>query len=229
MKLKPFLIYIAIALSIFLFGKLTEENVLFPRFNKSYVQRFQKIYSNKEKELNKTMMELTVFLKNTNHLNANDFVLSQHIDLLDRQGLAVFVYEDDSLKLWSDNSIPISVLYSKSRVDSTFVYLKNAWCVPRTIKLGKYTLVGLILIKQAYLFENKFLNSAFQKDFNASPTVKISNRKLANRFPIVDSRNRFLFSLVFDQDTHHQLFQDYIPSFSYFAVIIFILWVILRL
>ena len=147
MKYKPYLIYASIAISIFLFGKLTEENILFPRFNTSYVQRFQKIYSTKEKDLNKIMTELTVFLKNTKHVHANDFVLSKHIDLLEQQGLAVFVYENDSLKLWSDNSVPISPLYSGSRIDSTFIYLKNAWYVPRTISVGKYKLVGLILIK----------------------------------------------------------------------------------
>ncbi|HEY4786338.1 MAG TPA: ATP-binding protein [Bacteroidales bacterium] len=229
MKFKPYVTYAAIAISIFLFGKLTEENILFPRFNKSYVQRFQKIYSTKEKDLNKIMTELTVFLKSAQHLHANDFVLSQHTDLLERQGLAVFVYVNDSLKLWSDNSVPIATLYSKSRIDSTFIYLKNAWYVPRTIILGKYTLVGLILIKQVYQFQNKFLTSEFQKDFNASPSVKISNRKLSNSYPIVSCHNRFLFSLVFDQDTRQPLFQAYIPSFSYFFLIIFILWVIYKI
>lgn len=225
MKFKPYLTYTVIAMSIFLFGKLTEENILFPRFNKSYVQRFQKIYSIKEKGLNKVMTELSVLLKNTNHIQVNDFILSKHIDLLERQGLAVFVYENDSLKLWSDNAVPISPLYSKSRIDSTYIYLKNAWYVPRTIKQGRFTMVGLIQIKQTYQFVNKFLTSNFQKDFNASPSVKISNRQLKGSYSIVDCHNRFLFSLVFDEDTHHPLFQSYIPSFSYFLLIIYLLWV----
>lgn len=229
MKFRPYLIYATVALSIFLFGKLTEENILFPRFNKSYVHRFQKIFSTKEKDLNKIMTELSVFLDSAKHIHANDFVISKHIDLLEQQGLAVFVYENDSLRLWSDNSVPISPIFSKSGIDSSFVYLKNAWYVPRTINLGKFKLVGLILIKQAYEYENKYLTSAFQKDFNASASVKISASKTPGSFPIVDCHNHHLFSLIFDQDTHQLLYQVYIPSFSYFFFIIFILWVIYRI
>jgi signal transduction histidine kinase len=172
------------------------------------------------------MMELSVFLDSTKHIHANDFVLSKHIDLLEHQGLAVFVYENDSLKLWSDNSVPISPFYSQSGIDSSFVYLKNAWYVPRTIYLGKFKLVGLILIKHAYQYQNKFLTSAFQKDFNASASVKIAAKKIPGSYPIVDCHNRYLFSLIFDQDTHQLLYQVYIPSSSYFLFIIFLLWVI---
>lgn len=228
MKFKPLLIYAVIAASILLFGKLTEENILFPRFNKSYVQRFQKIYSTKEKDLNKIMTEISVALNQPKSTHANDFVLSKHNDLLERQGLAVFVYENDSLKLWSDNSVPIAPLYSESKIDSSFIYLKNAWYVPRTISFQKYKLVGLILIKQAYQYENKFLTSDFQKDFNASPTVKISSDKSTHGYPILDCHNRVLFSLIFDEDTHLPLYQSYIPSFAYFILIIFLLWMVYR-
>jgi two-component system, NtrC family, nitrogen regulation sensor histidine kinase NtrY len=226
MKFKPFLVYALLALSIFLFGKLTEENILFPRFNKSYVQRFQKIYSTKEKELNKTMMELRVLLSKSPYLRSNDFILSKYMDLLDQKGLAIFIYRNDSLKLWSDNSVPISSLYSTSHIDSTLIYLKNGWYVPRTIRSGRFTLVGLILIKQSYQYENKYLTSSFQRDFNASPTVKIATRNSPGSFPIVDCRNNFLFSLYFDQDTHHSLFQTYIPSACYLLLVIFMLWIL---
>lgn len=229
MKLRNYLLYSLCAILIFLFGKLTEENILFPRFNKSYVQRFQKIFSTKEKDLNKIMNEVAVFLDSTKHIRANDFILSKHIDLLERQGLAVFVYENDSLKLWSDNSVPISVSFQKSLADSSFVYLKNAWYVPRTVVHGKFKLVGLILIKHAYLYENKYLSSSFQKDFNASASVKIISVKSHTSFPIVDCHKKYLFSLIFDQDTHQLLYQVYIPSLSYFLFLIFSLWFIYKI
>lgn len=229
MKFKPYLIYLTIALSIFLTGKLAEENILFPRFNQSYAQRFQKIFSAKEKELNKIMQELVAFLGKTDRLNSNDFVQSKHIGLLERRGLAVFVYENDSLKLWSDNSVPVSPLYSNSNIDSTFMYIKNGWYVPRTMKFGKYTLVGLILIRQSYAYENKFLTSYFQKDFNASPSVKISPNQVKGSFPIEDCHNQFLFSLIFDEDTYHPFFQTQIPSAAYLLLIIYLLWVVYRI
>jgi two-component system, NtrC family, nitrogen regulation sensor histidine kinase NtrY len=226
MKYKSYFIFLAIALCIFLFGKLTEENILFPRFNQSYVQRFQKIFSEKEKELNKMLTEQAFFLRKTNSLKTNNFFRSNHIGLLERRGLAIFVYENDSLKLWSDNSVPISNLYSQNQTDSSFVHLKNGWYVSRTIRLGKYTVMGLILIKQSYMYENKFFTSAFQKDFDTPPTVKMSSGKIPGSYPVKDCQNKFLFSLIFDKSTCHPFFQTNIPSVAYLFLMIYLLWVI---
>jgi two-component system, NtrC family, nitrogen regulation sensor histidine kinase NtrY len=226
MNIKTFIKYVFIALLIYLFGKLTEKNILFPRFNNSYVQHFQRVYNDKEKALNEIILKVISLTKKRQIINAHNPFFLEYIGLLEQKGLAVFVYQNDSLKFWSDNTVPISNSYSNSGIDSTFLYLRNAWYVPRIVKTGNIAVVGLIQIKQVYQYENKFLVTKFQKDFNVPASVKISTRELPNSFPIYNSKQRYLFSIVFDTSTQHPFFQKYIPSGAYFLLIIFILWTI---
>lgn len=224
MNLKPSLKFLLIALSILLFGKLTEQNILFPRFNQSYAHRFQKVFSQKEKELNQILLQCTDSTRGYHHIHTSDLDLSKYIGLLESRGLAVFIYENDSLHFWSDNTIPIAHEYSKCGIDTSFIYLRNAWYVPMTKKLNNVVVVGLIQIKQVYQYENKFLVNEFQADFHFPATVKISSKVLPSGFPIVNSKQRFVFSLVFDSSAHHPLYQLYIPSWAYFIAILLLLW-----
>jgi signal transduction histidine kinase len=178
--------------------------------------------------LNEILLKLIASLKNNPHVHAYNPDLSEHIGLLERKGIALFIYQNDSLKYWSDNSVPIASTYSRSNIDSTFLYLKNAWYVPRTVKTGNITIVGLMQIKQVYQYENKYLVTKFQKDFNVPASVKISTKELPNSFPILNSKKIYLFSIVFDLSAHHQFFQKYIPSASYFLLILFLLWAVYK-
>jgi two-component system, NtrC family, nitrogen regulation sensor histidine kinase NtrY len=229
MNLRLILKYAVIIFSIFLFGRLTETNILFPRFNNSYVQRFQRVYKDKEKSLNEVLLKIRASLKHKKNITTYDPDLSEYIGLIEPKGFAILIYEHDTLKFWSDNSVPVSLYYSQSGIDSTFLYIKNAWYVPRTVKSGSMTIVGLIQIKQVYQYENKYLVTKFQKDFNAPSSVKISTRLLPNSFPITNSKNKYIFSLVFDRSAHHLLFQKYIPSLSYFVMILLLLWFVTRI
>lgn len=221
MKIRSFIIYLAIILFIFLFGKLTESNVLFPRFNNSYASKFQKIYTNKEKELNQIMLKLTDLITKNHSAFPKNTNLIHYTGLLGNKGLALFIYENDSLVFWSDSGIPISNRFSKSGIDSSFVYLRNAWYVPKVKIIKNTKIVGLIQIKQIYQYENKYLINKFQDNFHYPSSVKISTKQLPQSHPILNSNHRIVFSLVFDSSSYHILYQTYIPSFCYFLVIIF--------
>ena len=229
MNIRKFLKYLTIITCILLLGKFTELNVLFPRFNHSYAARFQKVYLEKEKKMNQILLELASLAgKNpVNKLTKTD--LSAYIDLLDSKGLAVFIYENDSLTFWSDNAVLIASNYSQSGIDSSFIYLRNAWYMPCVKKVKSTTIVGLILIKQVYQYENKFLVNQFQRDFSFPATVKISRKPIPQSHPIQNSNQRTIFSLVFDSSAYHALYQSYIPSACYFIVIVLIFWFIYRL
>lgn len=229
MNVKPSLKFLLIALSILLFGKLTEHNILFPRFNQSYAHRFQKVFSQKEKELNQILLQCTDSVIGYHHIPKNEPGLSKYIGLLETRGLAVFIYENDSLRFWSDNTIPIAHEYSKCGIDSSFIYLQNAWYIPMTKKINNLVVVGLIQIKHVYKYENKFLVNEFQSDFHFPSTVKISSKVLPGSYSIVNSKQQLAFSLVFDSSAHHPLYQLYIPSWSYFLAFLFFLWFFYKL
>ena len=229
MNIKPSLKFLLIALSILLLGKLTEQNILFPRFNQSYANSFQKVFSQKEKELNQIVLQCIDSARGYHHIQTSDLDLSKYIGLLESRGLAIFIFENDSLRFWSDNTIPIAHEYSKCGIDTSFIYLRNAWYAPMTKKLNNVVVVGLIQIKQVYQYENKFLVNEFQADFHFPSTVKISSKVLPGSFSIVNSKMQFVFSLVFDSSAHHPFYQLYIPSWAYFSAILLILWFFYKL
>ncbi len=228
MKLKSVKRYIISIVLILLFGILTQNNFLFPRFNDSYVRNFQEIFTKKEKEINHIISDLTDIINTNPGFQGNTGLLNYTSHLKER-GLYVFIYNNDSLTFWSDNSVPVADQFSKSGIDSTFIYLKNAWYVPVVKTIKKINIVGLIQIKQVYQFENKYLVNNFQSDFNYPSSVKISTKFIPQSHPVVNSKNRILFSLVFDSGSYHQLYQTYIPSACYALVIILVLFIIYNL
>src|ERR1035437_926942 len=114
MNIRSIIKYGVITFSIFLFGRLTEKNILFPRFNSTYVQRFQRVYIDKEKALNEILLKIEASVKNKKDIHIYDPDLTEYIDLLGKKGIAIFIYKKDSLKFWSDNSVPISLQDRKS-------------------------------------------------------------------------------------------------------------------
>jgi signal transduction histidine kinase len=218
--------YKCILLAIFclLVGVLTERNIFFPRFNESYVKRFQKVYSRKEEDLTQILNQIRDSLIISRDVHPYEPSLLEKYNLLSKEGLAFFIYQNDTIRFWSDNSVPIATQYSESDLDSTsFIYLKNAWYVPKVRKIGRTVIVGLVLIKQVYQYDNKLLKNEFQEDFNYPSSVKISSKPVPKSFPIVDYENKYLFSLVFDVNTNHPLFELYLPALLYTLSIIFAL------
>ena len=224
MKIKPSHKYLFVALLCLLIGILTQNNILFPRFDQSYAKRFQNVYNNKEREIAQIIQPLADSVVRSARVNADNPIFFKYNNLLKKQGLGIFIFQNDTLKYWSDNMVPIASQFSKSGIDSTFIQIKNAWFIPRVIKKNNTVVVGLILIKQVYQYENKLLESQFQRDFAYPPSVKIASKVVPNSFPILDSKGIYLFSLVFDRSTEFPFYEYTFPSICYFVFFLFLLW-----
>lgn len=205
---------------VLIFGKLTEWNVLFPRFDNTYAQKFQKIFDNKERELQSYISYIEKTLRTVSGPAEIHNKLSRFYGLAEREGFGIFLFKNDSLFFWSDNSVVISNKFNFSSQSNIYTYLKNAWFVTKIHEVGNYKIVGLILIKQVYNYENNYLLNEFQRDFNFPATVKISSRQVPDGYPIFNSNGMYIFSLVFDKTCEHPWFQLYIPVISYFLCII---------
>lgn len=213
--------YLILAILVLIFGKLTEWNALFPRFDNNYAQKFQKVFDNKERELQNYLLYIEKVLKNTQNSAELQNKLSRFYGLMDKEGFGIFIYRNDSLVYWSDNSVVLGNRYSFSE-ENTYLNLRNAWFVTKFKPVKNWKIVGLIQIKQVYHYENRYLVNEFQRDFNFPSTVKISSRQVPDGYPIFNSDGMYIFSLVFDKTCQHLWFQLYIPVFSYFLFIILI-------
>ena len=124
------------------------------------------------------------------------YVLQENLKELENDGISIFVFEDDTLRFWSDNKTPINKLYSQSGIHNRIAHLSNGWYEIRTVVKDKTTYAGLILLKNEYSIENKYLSKSFVPEFHISPTFKLSPITLSYGFDIQDKEGKYIFTLV---------------------------------
>ena len=133
------------------------------------------------------------------------YVLNENLEDLEKEGISIFVFENDTLRYWSDNHTPINKLYSKSGINNRIARLSNGWYEIRTVAKKQTTYVGLILLKNEYSIENKYLSKSYIPEFHISPTFKLSPITLSYGVDIQDKEGKYIFTLVplneLDNDT----------------------------
>jgi two-component system, NtrC family, nitrogen regulation sensor histidine kinase NtrY len=136
-------------------------------------------------------------------------------ELLEEQGLALLIYENDTLKFWSDNSIAVENWVKEVCLDTKMAKLHNGWFEvmrpPTNAKTTK-TVVGLVLIKNEYPYQNKYLVNEFQKGFSVSSDAKLMIENATSKNAVTNISGDYLFSLEFNPANY------YASVTSYFVV-----------
>ena len=68
--------------------------------------------------------------------------------LFDREGLAFFIFENDTLRFWTDNTVAIENRLAQNQFDKPLVKLLNGWFQVIKLSSGKKELFALILLKK---------------------------------------------------------------------------------
>lgn len=100
-------------------------------------------------------------------INPNELFLKYEgaiTDLYKNEGIAIYVYRNDSLCFWTDNQPAVDLFAYTNETNVQLIKIRNGWY--EFIKQKKdlqsnYTLVALISIKPEYDFENRYLNNDF--------------------------------------------------------------------
>jgi len=116
-------------------------------------------------------------------------------DLFTEKGSIIFIYSEDSLVFWSDNQAPVSNWYEEQTYKPGFYHLTNGWYEVRSVGDDNIKVVGLLLIKYDYRYQNDYLINAFQNDFTIAENTEIIAEK--GEINILSVENNFLFSLQF--------------------------------
>ena len=104
----------------------------------------------------KTISPKELFAKN-NAINS---------DLFNNEGVALYVYENDSLCYWTDNQPSIDLINKTTNANVQLIKIRNGWyeCIKQKVaQKSIYTLVALIAIKTEYDLQNRFINNNFSK------------------------------------------------------------------
>lgn len=149
--------------------------------------------------------------------------------LLQERGIALFVYVDDNLVYWSNNTIPVRDRYGMNQFGQHFVYIGNASYVVKSKTIGRVKMVGLILIKKDYPYENDFLKNGFQKDFHVPDKATISLSPKKEHYRVFNAENEYLFSINFHNAKKYQELFTYSPAILYFFGILGFFFIVIIL
>lgn len=161
------------------------------------IRRIEKVLYQKETRIN---TELTLLAHKATELNYNQ-LFAQRPDyyntLFKEEGLALLIYDNDTLKFWSDNSIAVENYMKEVCLDDRMARLKNGWFeVVKQPLSSSRTAVGLIHIKSDFPYQNHYLVNAFQKDFNISAATRLQVNDYKPQTPVVRNlHGDYLFSL----------------------------------
>lgn len=180
----------------------------------------QKVIQKKEIAVNELTQKIKGYLKNGSCTDLFSTCSGKFDHQLDKKGLAVYVYENDSLKYWSDNSLTVGTTYSGSGLNKNVVCLKNAWALVSRIKEGNRVIAGLVLLKRDYSYENEFLENRFLDEFNLPQNVEISQVPVKKGISIYGDNKEFLFSLstVFKVPSQNE--QAFFSAFFYLIALV---------
>jgi two-component system, NtrC family, nitrogen regulation sensor histidine kinase NtrY len=182
----------------------------------SAIQDFESVLHKKEERLNAEMFKLAKLAEAHNYSQLFIHKPDYYNDLLKNDGLALLIYENDTLKFWSDNSIAVENWIKEVCLDAKTAKLRNGWFEvvhPQTNSTTTKTIVGLILIKNEFPYQNKYLTNEFQKDFPVPDETKLitNNPGVGNVIKNID--NDYLFSLEFSPAGNS------VSTLSYLAIV----------
>lgn len=177
------------------------------------LKNFENVLHQKEERLDTEMQLLAKRAESQNYSQLFVKNPPYYKDLMKNEGLALLIYENDTLKFWSDNSIAVENWVKEVCLDSKMAKLRNGWFEvvhPHTNSTTTRTIVGLVLIKNEYPYQNKYLVNEFQKEFPVPPeTMLITDNPNASN-GIRNINNEYLFSLQFDPANNSISFWSYI-------------------
>lgn len=118
----------------------------------------------KETLAQEKLVLLTEFLKTTKPKKLFAKYQGDIAELYKKEGIAIYVYENDSLCFWSDNE-PAIDLYSYALTSKAeLIKIRNGWfeCITQKDSITpNYKGIALIAIKNEYDLENKYIQNNF--------------------------------------------------------------------
>ncbi len=208
---------------LLLVAKLIEINVLFPRFDDKHARKIQNIFIEKEQRLHQYMNSVELCTAETPYNPCFIQFHTKYEKELKKHGLYVFAYQGDSLIYWSTKDVVAPESYAPSEFNKPYISLGNGRYASFVQHRGDFHIIGLVLIKNVYTYENKYLKTSFQKDYRLPDNTKISPEQSPGSHPITDNQRKFVWSLIFDSTCHYQ-WQTYVPALIYLlAVFVFFL------
>jgi signal transduction histidine kinase len=114
--------------------------------------------------------------------------------LAEEQDLFVFYFEHNRLSYWTDHSVPLGSRLTSRLMSPVFETLNATYVVVhQPVENG--VLLGLILIRTEYPYENDYLKSSYQEDFEFGPEIDLLRASGGGFSEIYSQQEEYLFSV----------------------------------
>lgn len=190
-----------------------------PDFNK-----FSTTLNQKEVLAKKKLSELTK-IENINFSFSEDYST-----LNNENGLSFYILENNELINWTNRSIEFSSNLNEFSSSKGVIKLQNGWYEYLILKKHQKTYLALILIKNDYSINNKYLKNTFHKSFAISNDYKIVFSNDENTTSVESITGEFLFGLKYSaQNNTVTNSNNWVLLFLFFSGYLFIISFISKL
>ena len=203
---------------------LTERYFTYKDYGAKDIRRFERVLHHKQQRLDNILDKVEQKLNSGSDLKFVRQQYQKYENLYQKRGIIILLYQDDTLRFWSDNAVPVSDSFSGSPFYKKFVFLGSAWFVVQNRTVGNNRVVGLLLIKHQYPYENHFLKNGFQLDFPDLPesTVVTDHRKAG--FQVTGVNSHYLFNIIFTKQVRISKTGLYLSVLFFLAAMILLLF-----
>ncbi|UPT66091.1 MAG: hypothetical protein M0D57_16590 [Sphingobacteriales bacterium JAD_PAG50586_3] len=168
--------------------------------NKSSVSyKFKKALEYRDAQLNDILKEADVHFDTYAYGAFVDTYAKQFDELYDNKQCGLFIFRNDSLIYWTDNSIPVEDNLYYSDYKNRIVKLKSGWYQSVFRQRDNITFVALGLIKHSFPYQNTYLSNSFQKSFDIPNTVEINLLPPDARVTAVEQQKTYNYELIYPE------------------------------
>ncbi|MBA3970811.1 MAG: hypothetical protein H0X46_01455, partial [Bacteroidetes bacterium] len=196
------------------------------------IKGFENVLHKKEKRLSEEMLALAKRAETATYDQLFSTNPSYYSSLMKEEGVALLIYENDTLKFWSDNSIAVENWVKEVCLDQRMAKLHNGWFEvvrPHTNATTTKAIVGLVLVKNEYPYQNKYLVNEFQKDFAVPAETKLITDNPNASNGVKNYTGEYLFSLEFNPANNSVSLSSYIAVLFSLLGFIFLIAFLKRL
>ncbi len=185
--------FLLISILFFLGFYLTKNIDYSNQDKKSDFHSFSENLIEKEQILDKWMDSLDVKLAE-NHFSKFVNNNSHEIDwLFNEYGISFYIFTNNQYVYWTNNSIVLPT--NPNKLQESFANLGSASVVLKKRQVHGFNIIGLILIKTNFPYENEFLKNEFHSSFSLSDDTQLINGDKNDVGAIFNKERNYLFTL----------------------------------
>ncbi len=214
-------IFLLIAIPIFLV-LLLSELVFFEETNPAQESaRVYKVFEKKEKRL-EDIVDTVVSRILANPAVLTDWSLQRLFNHNDEE-LAVAVSNENALLFWSSSLIAFPADDDNLKKSEGLTHLPTGWYYQISRRNGAYLIRGFLLIKREFPYRNRFIKSAFSRDFKLPDEYTVRSTPQAEALNIYKHDGTHLFSITTTKDHIPPVSKSNLQALLYFAFILMLL------